>query len=341
MDFLDIFGISTICESLKEKVGDLFQKSSPSYLSELKPHKFNFRPQTLNEYIGQENAKEQVRIGIYKCLNIKPSHFLISGIKGCGKSTLAGIISNELQFPITYHIGKVFTKEALLDFLNKNQTSKMPCVLFVDEVHGLDKNIAEYMYPIIEDFKLPEGKSVNLRPFIFIGATTEKDTLIKHYAPFVDRCGSDIWLEPYMPKDIEQILRQYNKKIYQAQVGDEIFELLSLNTRLTPRIAINWFDDYIVTKDIRRVLQAHRVITDGLTDMDILILNHLTEINKPVGIEALSIIANTTKETFGLLIEPFIIQQGYMTRTSRGRLITDKGKKLVKGLYEKNNLSSM
>ena len=92
-------------------------------------------------------------------------------------------------------MGGTFTKQALGDFLMKNEDSPLPCILFIDEIHNLEKGLAEYMYPIVEDFILPEGDNAEILPFIFMGATTEKNMLIKKFAPLVDRCGCDVVLE--------------------------------------------------------------------------------------------------------------------------------------------------
>lgn len=298
---------------------------------EVKPTKFIYRPKNLSEYIGQYRAKDLVRLNIQKIKTIKPIHILITGTKGCGKSTLANIIGNELDFPITWHIGGAFTKEALMNFLIKNQESPNIEILFVDEIHNLPKEIGEYLYPIIEDFILPEGENTKLKPFIFIGATTEKNLLVKKFSPLIDRCGADIVLEPYSAEDIKEILKQYNDKIYQLNIEEDIYDILSINVRFTPRIALAFFDDFVVCKDIKKVLDIHRVIKNGLTTTDILILNHFIEVGeKPIGIEALSMIAGITKADFTYIIEPYLLSQGYMSRTSRGRIITNKGKELLK-----------
>jgi len=322
----DLLGITTVMESLKGKPKEQRQESTSQ---SNKPLKFIYRPQTLNEYIGQERAKDLVRLNLEKIRTIKPIHFLISGNKGHGKSTLANIIANELGFGITWHIGGAFSKLSLRDFLVKNQDAKLPQILFIDEIHNLEKTLAEYMYPIIEDFILPEGKNLKLRPFIFIGATTEKNVLIKKFSPLVDRCQADIVLETYTPQDIKHILKQYNDKIYQKNVTEEVYDVLAINTRYTPRIAIAFFDDCIVCEDLKRVLNAHRVIKNGLTDIDIKILTTLAESGKLIGEDTLAIMGNTTVEDYRLLIEPYLLTEGYLTRTTHGRVITEKGKKLL------------
>jgi len=303
------------------------------YLKEVKPKKFNYRPKTLDEYIGQENAKALVRLNIKKVMEIKPVHFILSGNAGCGKTTLANIIGNHLNFPVTYQIGGTFTQEALVDFLEENEESGIPRILFIDEIHNLEKKLAEFMYPIVEDFIFPI-KSLKLRPFIMVGATTEKSTLIKKFKPLVDRCGCQIVLEDYIVEDMKNILKQYNKQLFQEEITEEIYDLLARNCRFTPRLAIAIFDDYMVCKDIKTVLNAHRIIKDSLTDIDINILKHLIEVGKPVGEEALSVIAGVDRSDYKLIIEPFLMRQGYLTRTARGRIGTDKAKKIIEKLVK-------
>ena len=334
-DNLDVVGmLASTWDLLIGKKEPEKEKEDNFYLKEVNPIKFNYRPKFLNEYIGQERAKDLICINLEKIAKIKFVHFLISGTKGCGKSTLANVIVNEIGFEITWHIAGDFTKQALIDFLMKNEESTIPQALFVDEIHNLNKQLAEYMYTILEDFILPEAGNPRLKPFIFIGATTDKNLLVKRFAPLVDRCGCDIVLEQYEAKDMKEILKQYNEKVFKLDIPEEIYDILSKNTRFTPRIALSFFDDYVVTKDINRVLTAHRVIKDSLTTTDIKILQHLGEMNKPVGVEALAMIAGITREDYTYILEPFLIFNNYLTRRARGREITNKGKELLQTIKE-------
>lgn len=325
MDLFDVLGITSIMEVVK----DVFSVGKKEYASqEISPKKFNYRPQTLEHYIGQIRAKELVNINVKKALTIKPVHFIISGTRGHGKSTIAYIIANMLDYDISTYVAGSFTMENLKEFLIKNADSTKPCILFIDEIHGLQKNIAEFMYPLLEDFLLPIG-NLRVKPFIFIGATTDKNILLKKFAPMVDRCGAQLNLEHYQIEDIKQILKQYNEQLYKQDIPEEVYDLLGTNTRFNPRTSIAMFEDYLICKDIQKVLQAHRVIKDSLTTDDIIILKHLQEIGKPVGVETLAIIIQQTKADYTVLIEPFLLSQGYISRTARGRVITEKGSKLL------------
>jgi len=299
------------------------------YLKQLSPVNYSFRPQTLNEYIGQELAKEKTRVTLEKIMRYKMSHILLSGIKGGGKTTLANIISKNLGYKIHYVVGNSFTMDALKDFLKLNEETEETMCLFLDEVHSINKEIAEFLYPILEDFILPIGEDIHLKPFLFIGATTEKNILDKKYSPLVDRCASQIVLEQYKAEDIEQILKQYNNQVYKENIEDDIFKILSINSRYTPRISIALFDDYIVTKDINKTLRINRIIKNSLTDIDIKILEYLKTVSC-AGEDALSIISQQSKQDYKQLYEKFLFSEGYILRGRGGRSISEKGKQFLK-----------
>ena len=325
-DLYDMLGVGTIMASMKERLG--FVKKE-CHSKEITPKKYNFRPRTLDEYIGQENAKLAVTMNLKKIETIKPVHFIISGPKGTGKSTLAYIIANHLGFDISTYVAGSFTMENLQEFLVKNANSKnIPQILFVDEIHGLKKNIGEFMYPILEDFLLPIG-NLKLRPFIFIGATTDLNILQKKLSPMIDRCGANIQLENYTAENIVRILKQANHQLYQKNITEDCYYSLAINCRFTPRISLSMLDDLIITEDIDMIMKSRQIIKDSLTTKDIMVLTHLAEINTAVGCEVLAIITQQTKQDFMTLQEPFLLQQGYISRTSRGRLITEKGRQLL------------
>lgn len=331
-DIFDVLGITQLMDWGKEKLG-IKSKEEVYHSEQITPKKYSFRPQNLEQYIGQERAKELIKINLEKIRTIKPVHFIISGSKGTGKSTLAYIIAKELGLEIDTYVAGSFTMENLREFLIKNAESKNVRILFVDEIHGLEKSLGEFMYPLLEDFLLPIG-NMTVRPFIFIGATTDKNILQKRLAPMIDRCQANINLERYNSQNIKDILKQYNDQLYQKNIDEYIYNLLSKNTRYTPRIAIALFEDFIVCKDIKKVLNAHQIIKNSLDTNDVIVLNHLAEINKPIGVEVMAIITQQTKADFMILQEPFLISEGYISRTSRGRIITEKGKQLLRELNE-------
>ena len=307
------------------------------YLSEVNPIKYNFRPQNLEQYIGQENAKDRVRIFLSKVIEMKKyAHLLIVGAAGTGKTSLAGVVANHLGFEVIYQVGGSFTEDSLTDFMFKNAVSKTPLILFIDEVHNLKKTLAERMYLLLEDFILVgNGMKVNIKPFVFVGATTDFYTLLKKYKPFVDRCGGEpIYLEKYNVEDMKKILIQYNNQVYKEIIPDEIFNILSKNCRYTPRIGLAMLDDFMACKNINRILKSRRIIKDGLTSTDIKILEHLKEMKKPVGEESLAIIAQVTKQDYKLWFELFLLTENLISRLSGGRALTPKGDALLRSLDE-------
>jgi Holliday junction DNA helicase RuvB len=331
LDIYDLLGIGSIMETMKERLG--FVKKE-YHSKEITPKKYNFRPRTLDEYIGQENAKLAVTMNLKKIETIKPVHFIISGPKGTGKSTLAYIIANHLGFEISTYVAGSFTMENLQDFLVKNADAKSPQILFVDEIHGLKKNIGEFMYPILEDFLLPIG-NLKVRPFLFLGCTTDLNILQKKLSPLIDRCGANIQLENYTADNIKTILKQYNHQLYQQNVTEDVYDALAVNCRYTPRIALAMFDDLIVCENLEMILKSRQIVKHSLNTKDIVVLEHLAEIDKPVGVEVLAIITNQTKSDYMQLEEPFLIMEKYVSRTSRGRCITEKGKELLDSMKAK------
>ena len=297
--------------------------------NQVKPMTYQFRPQNLEQYIGQDRAKELVRLNLQKIMTTKFVHFIISGTQGTGKSTLAYILAKHLDFKIHTYIGGSFTMDNIKTFFCENEVGKNH-ILFIDEIHSLPKEMAEFMYPLLESPPMLPVGDIEVRKFIFIGCTTEKNTLQKKFSPLIDRCGCQINLEHYQAEDIKKILKQYNSQTYKADVPEEIYDILSVNTRFNPRNSISLFDDYMVCKNINQVLQAHRIVKNSLTTDDILILEHLQEINKPVGVETLAIIIQQTRQDYQALLEPFLIQQGYISRTARGRVVTEKAKLFLK-----------
>lgn len=328
MDFLDIMGISQLLEWGKEKLGI----NKPQYIQQpLTPRKFMFRPKTFEEYISQDKAKDKARLTIELVNKGFPRHFLLMGNAGFGKTTLAGIVANTLGFNFNVYVGSNFTIETLQDFLVKNQDTEQPNVLFIDEMAELKKDVLTYMLPIIEDFRV---NNLNLRKFVLIGATTDTWILSKRCQPFLDRIHCKIYLEDYKAEDIKQLLKQYNDQIHKANIEEKDYDIISRNVRYTPRIAIAMFDYYIATNgDLNRVLKMNRIIKDGLDDIDVKILENLNSTGgKPIGEEALSIIANMTKQEYKQLREPYLIRQGLISRGTRGRLILDKGKLFLQNI---------
>jgi Holliday junction DNA helicase RuvB len=325
-DILDIFGITQLLQWGREVIG--LKKSQ--YIQQPLSTKFMYRPETFDEYISQEKAKDKAKLTIELINKGFPRHFLLMGNAGFGKTTLAGIIAKKLGFNFNVYVGSNFEIDTLNEFLVKNQDSDLPNVLFIDEIAELDKQVLTYMLPIMEDFKL---KGLNLRKFILIGATTDTWVLSKRCQPFLDRIHCKIYLEDYNAEDIKKLIIQYNDQIHRANISLEDYDTISKNVRYTPRLAISLFDYFVACGNLEKVLKMNRIIKDGLDDIDVRILQNLNSTNdKPVGAEAISIIANMTRQEYQELREPYLIRQGLISRGSRGRLILNKGKLFLQGL---------
>lgn len=292
--------------------------------------KFIYKPKDLQEFIGQEKAKETVEINIKKILTLRPVHFIFSAPPGHGKTTLGYIVSKAINARVYYTIGGTVTLDTLCDFFRFNEQQKDLVVLFIDEVHSLDKACAEVLYPAIEDFSY---SGIDIKPFIFMGATTEKYTLIKKFQPLVDRCGCDCELEFYTVKNMVEILTQYKNQLYAtSKISPEEIEVISKNCRYTPRIGLAMIDDLVVCGSVDRVLSSHRILCNGLKDIDIKILTCLHNMKVPVGEQALSLFSGINLMDYRHSYEPFLIREGYISRTARGRIITEYGIKTLEGI---------
>jgi holliday junction DNA helicase RuvB len=302
-----------------DKIGDI---TTP------KIKKFIYRPQTLDEYIGQSSAKELVRMNLKKIELLKPVHFLISGSKGCGKTTLSYIIRNMLHAKMIERIAKQITcNEEVIDLVNEiNRSTEKNVILFIDEVHSIDPKLCEIFYPMMEDFKI-SGK--NIRPFILIGATTDKHILVKNNAPFIDRFQVQVELTKYTFADIEAIINQCKLQLYpQYDISNEYIHTVAENSKFTPRIAISLLEDGVIEKDINYVLKCHRILYQGLTETDYSILRILKENNRPIGSKALSQMIGISEKDYNDTYENYLVEQEYIIKGCRGREISAKGKEV-------------
>jgi len=270
------------------------EEESSVYLFKQAPSKFLYTPKTIEEYIGQSIAKENVGYTIKKIESGRIGHILITGQAGHGKTVLANIIANTLNAKISFTMAGTFDVYVLQKFLLDNEKDRNNLhILFIDEIHAIDKITAEkYLYSLMTDFMLPTD-GTKVKPFIIIGATTDEFILIKKMKPFFDRFSTKINLENYNIEDIKKILIQYNNQVYKENITDNTFSLLAENSRNTPRCAIGLLDLFIVAKDMNAVLRCNRIIKKSLTDIDVKVLNHLEEINKPIGEETLAIIGSS------------------------------------------------
>lgn len=298
-----------------------------NYLGESQK-KFIYRPQTLKEYVGQDNAKALIELNIRKIKQIKPVHFLLSGSRGHGKTTLAYIIKNLLEAKLIERVARqIVTNDDVIDLVNEiNSSKEKNVILFIDEIHSLDSRLCEIFYPLMEDFKLA-GK--NVKPFVLIGATTEKHILVKNNAPFVDRFQVQIELQHYKPEDIIEILNQYKNQLYsQYPISKEFIDIVARNSKRTPRIAISLLEDGIIETNVDHVLKCHRIVYEGLTETDVKILRIMIENQKPLGSKALSQMVGMSEKDYLESCEAYLVENEFILRTPRGRTIASKGKEI-------------
>lgn len=302
----------------------------------------SLRPKTLREYIGQTKVKENMKIYIEaaKKRNEPLDHVLLYGPPGLGKTTLATIISNEMNTNIRITSGPAIEKPgdlaALLTNLSPND------VLFIDEIHRLNRSVEEILYPALEDFNLdiiigkgPSARSIrlDLPKFTLIGATTRAGSLT---TPLRDRFGIVHRLELYSVEELNTIVRR-SAEILGVNINEKGSLEIAKRSRGTPRIAnrlLKRVRDYAlvlgdgtITEDIAKIALEKLEIDDlGLDNIDRKILKTiiLNYAGGPVGIETLSSTIGEEVETIEDVYEPYLMQMGFISRTPRGRIATSK-----------------
>lgn len=300
------------------------------------------RPDSFDEYIGQKDVKENIKVFVSaaKMRETSLDHVLLYGPPGLGKTTLAHIIANELGSNIKTASGPTIEKSgdlaAILSTLEPND------VLFIDEIHRIPRYIEEILYSAMEDFKLDiiigsDGQSRNIKidlpPFTLVGATTRAGDLT---APLRDRFGIVSKLEFYTNEELSQIVKR-SSRVLGLKIEDEAAYEIAKRSRKTPRIAnrlLKRVSDFalvdgngIIDLDIvKSSLKRLKINESGLDSTDIEYL--MSIINKfnggPVGIESIASSIGEEATTIEDVIEPFLLQEGYVKRTSRGRVITEK-----------------
>jgi Holliday junction DNA helicase RuvB len=313
---------------IEEKEEDMFEQ--------------NIRPESLDEYVGQTEIKENLRVFIKaaKMRNEPLDHVLLYGPPGLGKTTLAHIIANELGSNLRTASGPSIEKSGDLAAILSNL--EPGDVLFIDEIHRMPSYIEEILYPAMEDFEIDlviggEGKSksikINLPPFTLVGATTRAGDLS---SPLRDRFGIISKLNYYTEEELYLIVKR-TSRVLNTDITDEAAHELAKRSRGTPRIANRLFKrvrdfalvngEGIITNEILDdALSRLKVDKSGLDETDYNLLLSIIEKfdGGPVGIEAIASSIGEEVSTIEDVYEPYLLQNGYLKRTSRGRMVTKK-----------------
>lgn len=305
----------------------------------------SIRPLTLSEYVGQEELKSNLDVFIKACKirNESLDHVLLYGPPGLGKTTLAHIIANELGTNLKTASGPAIEKSG--DLAAILSTLEPGDVLFIDEIHRMPRYIEEILYPAMEDFELDiiigsEGNSRNIKidlpPFTLVGATTRAGDIS---SPLRDRFGIVSKLNYYTQEELSQIIKR-TSKVLDFTIDDDAALELARRSRKTPRIANRLFKrvrdfalvsgNSVITKEITdESLKRLNVDKEGLDTIDIEYIQAI--INKfnggPVGVETIVTSIGEEVSTIEDVVEPYLLQEGFIKRTSRGRIATEKAYK--------------
>ena len=294
------------------------------------------RPQLIGDFVGQNSVKEQMQIFVEAARKRHEplDHTLIFGPPGLGKTTLAHIVANEMEVGLKTTSGPVIEKAgelvALLSNLEEND------VLFIDEIHRLSASVEEILYPAMEDFRIdivigegPAARSIpyTLKPFTLIGATTRAGLLT---SPLRDRFGIVHRLEFYAVEELTEIVTRSGQRL-DVKVDAEGALEIARRARGTPRVAnrlLRRVRDYAEGRadTADAALELLNVDEEGIDAMDRKLL--LTILEKfsggPVGLDSLAAAIGEERDTIEDVVEPYLIQQGYMMRTPRGRVVTER-----------------
>ncbi|PXF34894.1 ATP-dependent DNA helicase RuvB [Mesotoga sp. SC_NapDC] len=315
----------------------------------------SLRPKNLGEYIGQSKIRRRLSIAIEaaKVRQEALDHVLLAGPPGLGKTTLAHIIANELGSDIYVTSGPVIEKQgdlaAILTGLERDD------VLFIDEIHRLNRTVEEILYSAMEDFQLdimigkgPSARSIrlDLNPFTLVGATTRSGFI---GAPLRNRFGMILEMEFYPDKDLKQIIIR-SAALLGTSIREDAAILLARRSRGTPRIANRLLrrvrdistvegGKEITVDTVQSAMTLLSIDEEGLDSMDKRLLSVLIESYNggPAGVKAIAASIGIEPETISEVYEPFLLQNGFLVRTNRGRMVTEKAYRHLGLPFESRN----
>ena len=328
---------------------------TPKEKDEDKNFDLSLRPKSLDEFIGQSQIKTNLNIFIEAARQRGDAleHVLFYGAPGLGKTTLSHIIAKEMQADIKVTSGPAIEKAgdlaAILTNLNKGD------VLFIDEIHRLNKSIEEILYPAMEDYSLdiivgkgPSARTLklDLPHFTLVGATTRLSLIS---SPLRDRFGNVFRIDFYNPQEINQVVSR-SANILNIGLDEDASLEIAMRSRSTPRIANRLLkrvrdyaqvkgDNYIKMDLCQQAMELLNVDKKGLDEIDRRVLETIVEKfnGGPVGLGTIAAAVNEEVATIEEIYEPFLIQQGFLARTSRGRVVTKFGYEHLGKKYPEEN----
>jgi Holliday junction DNA helicase RuvB len=302
------------------------------------------RPTRLDDLIGQEDIITNLRVSIasVKARHDVLQHCLFYGGAGLGKTTLARALANELDAKIEIANGSaISTNKDILPYIMKMEKGS---ILFIDEIHRMNRKVQDYMLTVIEDFRLdiviPAGKnnqgetiSIDIPKFTLVGATTEMGDLVQ---PFLDRFKLKHFMRPYKTDELAELITGNAKKL-KVNIEEDGIKVIAKASRGTPRIANNfleWVRDYQIAYDVSslhkpevaRALKMQGIDDNGLNPIDRDYLSVLQKLpnGSAIGVNTLCSALSMDRQTIEQKIEPFLIQRGYIVKTQKGRMLAVK-----------------